>query len=227
MHGKTHPHDEQPKAATRDQKHYIPAAGKDWLLPLYDPLTALVMRNDATRGRLIERAALTPGMRVLDLGCGTGALSLLIHARHPAAQISAIDPDPLALARARKKAARAGAAIRFERAFGDALPFVDASFDRVVSSLVLHHLTREVRERTLAEARRVLAPGGSLHVLDFGPPSSRFSRVLSLLLHNGAELEDNLAGRFPAQMLGAGFAAASEVGSVGTALGSLSLYEAR
>jgi ubiquinone/menaquinone biosynthesis C-methylase UbiE len=217
MHGKAHANGEQ---------SYIPAAGKDWLLPLYDPLVALLMRNEATRGRLVAEAEIAPGHRVLDLGCGTGSLTVLIHARHPGAAITAIDPDPLALARAEAKAKRAKAEVRFERAFGNALPFADASFDRVLSSLVLHHLTREVRIQTLAEARRVLAPGGSLHVLDFGPPRSRLQRALGSVVHHGPLLDDHRAGRIPEQMRAAGFAAASERASIATAFGSLSIYRA-
>jgi ubiquinone/menaquinone biosynthesis C-methylase UbiE len=208
-------------------RHFIPAAGRDFLLPLYDPLTRLLVRERHTRGRLVEQAAIEPGQRVLDLGCGTGALSLLILERHPQARVSALDPDPLALARARRKAERARAEIAFEQGFGDRLPWPDASFERVLSSLVLHHLTADEKVATLAEARRVLVPGGTLHVLDFGPPTTRLDRLLTHFVHADQRIADNLAGRLPQRMQQAGLADARETGRARTAFGSLSLFAAR
>ncbi|HTO68585.1 MAG TPA: methyltransferase domain-containing protein [Myxococcota bacterium] len=147
-------------------RHFIPAAGADWLLPFYDPFTRLLGARSAQR-QLIAQARLAPGQRVLDLGCGTGALSLVAKRAEPGIELVALDPDPKALARARRKAARAGAALAFESGFGDALPFSDASFDRAISSFVLHHLESAAKPAVLRELRRVLRAGGSLHVLDF------------------------------------------------------------
>ncbi len=213
MHSHSHP----------EGKPFIPAAGRDFLLPLYDPLTRL-LGGDRVRARLLERADVRPGDRVLDLGAGTGALSIALKRRHPEASVVGIDPDPKALARARAKAAQAGLEIDFREAYGDALPFADASFERVVSSLVLHHLTTEVKEAALREAHRVLAPGGTLHVLDFGPPRSRLQRALGHLIHSPGELGDNVGGRIPALMQRAGFANAREAGYWGTAFGTVSLF---
>jgi ubiquinone/menaquinone biosynthesis C-methylase UbiE len=209
------------------ERHYVPAASHDAFLPLYDPLVKLVMRNDRTRGELVRRAGLADGDRVLDLGCGTGSLSVLILERHPRVQLTALDPDPKALGRARQKAERAGVSIRFEQGFGDALPCADGTFDRVLSSLVLHHLTRDEKLATLREVRRVLRPGGTLHVLDFGPPHGRVDRLLTHLIHHGDRIEDNLAGLLPALMRDAGLAEAGESTSVRTAFGRLSIFEAK
>jgi ubiquinone/menaquinone biosynthesis C-methylase UbiE len=91
---------------------------------------------------------------------------------HPEAEVVGLDPDPKALARARRKTEAAGVAIRFDAGFANELPYPDASFDRVFSSLMFHHLEREAKLATLRELRRVIAPSGSLHLLDFGPPRS-------------------------------------------------------
>lgn len=208
------------------ERHYVPAASHDLFLPLYDPLVRLAMRDEQTRGELVRRAALADGDRALDLGCGTGSLSVLISRRHPRVQLSALDPDAKALSRARRKAERAGFSIHFEQGFGDALPFADGAFDRVLSSLVLHHLTSDEKLATLREVRRVLRPGGTLHVLDFGPPQGRLDRWLTHLLHHGDRMEDNLAGRLPELMRAAGLTQARESASVRTAFGRLSIYEA-
>lgn len=207
-------------------RSFIPAAGADWLLPLYDPLNRL-FGTHRLRERLLDQAALRPGDRVLDVGCGTGALSVQAKRREPAAEITGLDPDAKALARARAAAERAGLAIRFEQGFGDALPFEAGSFERVISSLVFHHLDSAGRAGTLVEIARVLAPGGTLHVLDFGPPRSALDRALLSLVHRGDELRDNLEGRIPALMSAAGLADAREVAQHGSAFGRLSIWTAR
>jgi ubiquinone/menaquinone biosynthesis C-methylase UbiE len=213
-------------ASAASGRRYIPAAGCDLLLPLYDPLNRLLLREERTRGGLVAAAGIAPGQRVLDLGCGTGALCVLVAQRQPDARVHAIDPDPRALARARARAARAGVAIEFAQGFGDQLPWPDASFERVLSSLVLHHLTTDEKRGALAEVHRVLAPGGRLLVLDFGAPRTRVDRWLTFFVHHGGRIADNLAGRLPELMREAGFADARETGRVRTLFGSLSLYAA-
>jgi ubiquinone/menaquinone biosynthesis C-methylase UbiE len=94
--------------------------------------------------------------------------------RHPRAEVIGIDPDPGALRRARRKAARAGLPVRVERGFAGELPFPDGSIDRVLSSLMLHHLDEDEKRRAMREIRRVLRPGGQLHLVDFaGTPPNR------------------------------------------------------
>ncbi|HSJ98711.1 MAG TPA: methyltransferase domain-containing protein [Myxococcota bacterium] len=214
----------RPPPSVRDAS-FVPAAGVDWLLPLYDPLCRLLGAH-RHRERLLDAAAIRPGDRVLDLGCGTGALSLQVKRRHPDARVTGLDPDAKALERSRAKAARAGVAVEWRQGFGDALPFPDASFERVVSSLVLHHLTHDGRRATLAEVARVLAPSGTIHVLDFGPPHGTLDRLLLHAFHRDDRLEDNLAGRIPALMAGAGLADAREVAQVRSLFGSLSIWRA-
>jgi ubiquinone/menaquinone biosynthesis C-methylase UbiE len=208
-------------------QHYIPAAGHNLFLPLYDPLLHLLGREERTHGRLIELAGIRPGQRVLEIGCGTGALTVLLKRRYPETRVVGLDPDPQALGRARTKAARAGLEIEWRQGFADALPFADGSFDRVLSSLMLHHLTMIEKQRALDEVRRVLVSGGTLHVLDFGRPGGALDRALTFLIHHGERMADNLAGRLPELMRGAGLAEVRELESVRTAFGRLSLFAAR
>ena len=88
------------------QRTYLPAAGKDSLLPLYDVMTRL-MGADKARLELLERAKIRPGHRVLEVGCGTGSLLIQLKRLCPDTEVVGLDPDPKALARARRKAARA------------------------------------------------------------------------------------------------------------------------
>ncbi len=127
------------------------------------------MREGAWRGRLL-RDVLDGGPRtVLDLGCGTGTLTVAMEAAAPQVSLTGVDGDAEVLDRARAKA-RPGSSITWVQALADALPFEDASFDRAVSSLLFHHLVPDVKRAALAEARRVLRPGGRMHVADWGRP---------------------------------------------------------
>jgi ubiquinone/menaquinone biosynthesis C-methylase UbiE len=144
---------------------YLPAAGKAWLLPLYDPLSLLFGSRRLHR-ELLDQAAPVNGQRVLEIGCGTGNVLRELTGRTRGLDLTGIDPDPDALRRARRKAARAGAAIDYRQGYAGDLPFDDGSVDVVLSSLMLHHLDEPGRDQALREAWRVLRPGGRLHVVD-------------------------------------------------------------
>lgn len=118
---------------------YLPAAGHDWALPFYDTIVKL-FGFDRARRTLVNQAAIRPGHHVLDIGCGTGSLVTLIKRLHPDVEVVGLDPDPKALARARRKAAGTAVSIQFDQGFSDELPYPEASFDRVFSSFMLHHL---------------------------------------------------------------------------------------
>src|SRR5215831_8205238 len=106
---------------SQSSRTYLPAAGHDWFLPLYDPIVKLV-GGDAARRVLIEQARLGKGQRVLEVGCGTGTLTTMIKRLRPDVEVVGLDPDPKALARARRKAERSGVSIQFDQGFGDQLP---------------------------------------------------------------------------------------------------------
>jgi ubiquinone/menaquinone biosynthesis C-methylase UbiE len=149
------------------EKDYLPGMGHDRLLPLYDPLHRL-LGMDKVHRPLVDQADVRPGHRVLEIGCGTGNLALLVKRLHPDAEVVGMDPDPKALARARRKAGRKELPVRLDRGFAEDLPYPDASFDRVLSAFMFHHLGPDEKVEALREVRRVLTPGGSLHLLDIG-----------------------------------------------------------
>lgn len=188
---------------------YLPAAGRDWALPLYDPIVKL-LGADKTRRVLLEQAAVRPRDRILDIGCGTGTFATLIKRSHPDVHVVGLDPDPRALARARRKAERAALAIRFDQGYSDELPYSDGSFDRVFSSFMFHHLQADQREKTLREVRRVLARGGSFHLLDFETPEAQAHGLLGRL-HSSQHLKDNSESRILTLMRQAGFGSSKKV----------------
>jgi ubiquinone/menaquinone biosynthesis C-methylase UbiE len=126
-------------------------------------------RERAFRRKILSLAHLEAGEAVLDVGCGTG--SLAIEAKRQVGSsgpVHGIDASPEMLARADKKAQRAGLEIHFATAPAQALPFADGRFDTVLVTLVLHHLPRSSREQCACEMRRVLKPGGRVLAVDFG-----------------------------------------------------------
>ena len=151
--------------ATGDPHDYLPAAGRDALLPFYDLFTAALGIAKVHR-TLIEQAQLADGQDVLEIGCGTGNLSVRAKRTRPGIRLIGSDPDPRAIALAQRKARKLDG-IRFERGYAQRLPYPDATFDRVLSSLMLHHLDEETKAATAAEIQRVLRPGGSLYLVDF------------------------------------------------------------
>ncbi len=182
---------------------YLPAAGSDRALPFYDPFVKL-LGADKARAVLIDQAMLESGFLVLDVGCGTGTLANQLKSLFPAIEVNGLDPDPLALNRARKKASKNGARIQFDQGYADELPYPDSTYERVFSSFMFHHLPAEAKLKTLRETRRVLKPGGSLHLLDFSrhPHSHGF---LANALHRNKRLEDNSDSKIVSMMNEAGF----------------------
>ncbi len=211
---------------SRTREPYIPALRFGWLTALYDPVVRWTMREAAFKGRLVEQARIQPGHRVLDLGCGTGTLAILIKQAHPDALVVGLDGDPKILELARSKAGAAGLDIGLDCGMADALPYPGRSFDRVVSSLVIHHLTRDAKLRALREVVRVLTPGGELHVADFGKPHNALMYCSSLIMRHFEEVSDNIEGLLPQMIREAGFDPVEVTTHYSTVFGTLSLLKA-
>lgn len=136
-------------------------------------------REHRFRDRQVELARIAPGDDVLDIGCGTGTLAIAAAKRvGPDGTVQGVDPSVALLARAEKKARRAGVDVAFHTGTGDRLPFDDASFDVVLSTLVFHHLPGPVVHATFGEIRRVLRPGGRLLVVDIGGAQDPHRRTM-------------------------------------------------
>jgi ubiquinone/menaquinone biosynthesis C-methylase UbiE len=206
-------------------RRYIPAATYDWLLPLYDPIQKFLLGDSAYR-TLVDQAHLQAGQRVLEIGCGTGNVVILIKQLYPQVDVVGLDPDLRALDRARRKTRRAGLSIQLERGFADALPFAGESFDHVFSSFMFHHLTLDVKAGALREARRVLKPGGSLQLLDFGGARVRAPGFFARFAHSAELMKDNSGDRIPTLMRESGFARAAEIADRSTLFGHIAYFRA-
>lgn len=204
---------------------FIPAAGHDRFLAFYDPLTRLLGAHAALR-QLCDQAAVQSGQRVLDIGCGTGTLAIMLERRTPDVRIVGLDPDPNALDRARRKAREAGAAIDWMQGFADAIAQPDETFDHVLSSLMLHHLDRATKRAALRDVRRVLKPGGSVHIMDFAADGHQSRGMIARLLHGEDALHDNTTDSIVAMLRDAGFASATRVHRRRTLLGAIDYHRA-
>jgi ubiquinone/menaquinone biosynthesis C-methylase UbiE len=200
---------------------YVPALGRKSLTRFYDPVVAATTRERTFKARLLEQLDPRPGRRILDLACGTGTLARDIHDR--GATVVGVDGDPEMLARARAKAP----GVQFDEALAQELPYEDGSFDAVVTSLFLHHLTHDLKQAALDEVARVLRPGGELHVADWGPPGDPLMATLFMgirLLDGMEPTRDNAQGRLPELFRDAGLGDVRERGRLRTMFGSLAFY---
>jgi ubiquinone/menaquinone biosynthesis C-methylase UbiE len=160
-------------------------------------------RDKAVRGKLVELAAPAPGEQMLDVGCGTGTLALALKASMGTGEVHGIDASPEMIGVAKEKAAKAGSEIDFQVALIEAIPFPDATFDLVTSSLMLHHLPDDLKRTGLAEIRRVLKPGGRFLAMDFAAHShSPVGHLLSIFGHSRGE---SMVGKLMPLLKDAGF----------------------
>jgi ubiquinone/menaquinone biosynthesis C-methylase UbiE len=160
----------------------------------YDLLVWLITggRERRFREQLLTLARLQQGESVLDVGCGTGTLAIAAKGHvGPAGRVVGIDASPNMVARAIKKARKADVDVVFRQALAEALPFRDAQFDVVLSTVMLHHLPRKAREQCAGEIRRVLKPGGRVLAVDFGSPShARQSLIAHFHRHGHTKVEE-------------------------------------
>ena len=166
----------------------------DWLVRLMS-----LGRRDTFRASVVAQADLAAGMSVLDVGCGTGTLALDLKAAvGEVGSVSGVDASPEMVEIATKKARGKGVDIDLRVGVAEELPYEDASFDRVTSTLVFHHLPDDLKLQSLLEILRELKTGGRVVVGDFAPGSGPLihrvlSRVLGRLgqLHGGGNVDSS------------------------------------
>ncbi len=208
---------------------FIPALRFKALTRFYDPIVQLTTRDSTVKQALIDAAQVPENATVIDVGCGTGTLAIRLKQRHPSAQVIGLDADPAILRLAEVKARKAAVNITLVEGNATALPFDDAFADRVVSSLFFHHLQRDGKRRAFIEIMRVLAPGGELHIADWGTPENWLMRLLFFpvrVLDGFANTRDNVQGRIAAMLKEAGADSVDETARFATVFGTLTLLTA-
>ena len=209
---------------------YVPAAGHAAFTRGFDAILALTMRE--SRWRPVFASQVLEGLpeagTVVEVGSGTGTLAITLAQSRRNATVIGIDGDPEVQALATRKP---GAdAVSWCEGLAGRLALPDASADRVVMSLLLHHLDRAGKDDALREARRILRPGGRLHIADWGRahgPAMRVAFYVLQLIDGFDGTRDHAAGRLPAIVEHAGFATVQTRERLRTTWGSLELMQAR
>jgi ubiquinone/menaquinone biosynthesis C-methylase UbiE len=181
----------------------------------YDPCVSLLMlgRRTQLRQATVALAPIHSGDAVLEVGCGTGDVALAAQRQAgPSGTVAGIDPAPEMIGVARAKATRQGARVNFQVGVIESLAFPDATFDVVLSSLMMHHLPEDLKRRGLAEIARVLKPGGRLLIVDVKRATGYLDRIANgIMLHSGLTIG---VQDLPPLLREAGFTAI-EVGETG------------
>ena len=214
-----------------NETDYIPALRFAWLNKVYDPVVQLTMPERRFKLDLIEQADIgSSGHHILDFGCGTATLTMLTKAKYPGSFVTGIDVDASIIQLAHLKLKDFPHPIRLDSYGGTRLPYLDETFDRVISCLVFHHLTPSQKTTALRELNRVLKPGGVLCVGDWGRPRNPLMRGLfySIQLLDGfGTTRDNVKGRLPAFIREAGFEDTKILKNYATIFGTLELIKAK
>lgn len=168
----------------------------DYLSGYYDKITPT--ERSRFRRNQISLAKLTKGERVLDVGCGTGVLTILAKlVVGETGIVDGIDIAPKMVIKAQKKARTAGLKIGFKTASIDALPYTDEFFDVVISSMMFHHLPLEMKKGGLREVYRVLKKGGRFFLCDFCSPHYLTIPIMYLMLIWMSSTRYQLFGKLP------------------------------
>lgn len=175
--------------------------------PQYDFFTSLLGFgvNSRNSRMVVEKAQIKPGERVIDVGCGSGNLTLTAaRAAGPAGAVCGIDASPEMIEVARKKAKRLSSGTAFDIGLIEEIPHPEASFDVVINRLMVHHLPDDLKRRGFAEIFRVLKPGGRLLVADFNPPTNPLVAHLTMAFVGHGMMQVSLEG-YPDLLKEAGF----------------------
>jgi len=154
----------------------------------YDLLVKVAMlgREGRMRERMLDLARIAPGESVLDVGCGTGTLAIAAKRRvGDAGKVDGVDASPEMIQRAVKKSKRAHSGASFRVAHAESLPFETSHFDVVLSTVMLHHLRRDVRAQAIQEMRRVVKPGGRILIVDFGKRTAEHRGLMAHFHQHG------------------------------------------
>lgn len=209
------------------ENKYIPALRFKLLTPLFDWVLSSFMKEKTIKMELINQLNLIGNEKILDFGCGTGTLAIMMKRLKPDCIINGLDVDEQILGIAEKKAIDEALNINFKKYDGVTLPYEDESFDKVTTSLVFHHLSLENKYSILKEIKRVLKRGGELHILDYGIQRTSYTKFITNILKHTEPIQDNIDGKLIYYMEKSGFTSVKEKSFINTLLGAVSFYSSK
>jgi len=205
---------------------FIPALRFNFLTPFYDWVLRVVMREAAYKHALIQLISLEEGNKILDAGCGTGTLTVMIKKQFPQSEVVGLDGDQEILQIANSKVFLSGDLIQLDHGFVTSMPYKNESFDACVCSLVIHHLTTDNKVKAFQEFYRILRPGGKLYIVDFFTPHNFFMMAITLITQFFEETYDNFHGNLREYIPNAGFKELEVNQNFWTPMGTVSIITA-
>ena len=206
---------------------FVPAAGRDFLTPIYDAGIRLLTNERRWRAALLAQVAPRPGETILDVGCGTGSFAILAKKAAPRSRVIGLDPDPRILARAAAKATAAGVDIEWWQGFARDAADLGVAVDKTVSSLVFHQVPLAEKRAGIAAMVAVTLPRGEVHIADFARQNDRMMRLAFSavgLLDGRANTEPNARGALADILAGFDPDASRPTQQFPSACGQISLF---
>lgn len=210
-----------------ENKTYIPALKYNWLTKFYDGLIENFLRENFFKTALLNQASVLNPKSIIDIGSGTGTLTLMLSQKFPDAIVAGIDGDKNIISIANQKNNGIGK-VYFQQGMSYNLPFDENNADIITSSLMLHHLTDADKLKTLKECLRVLKPKGEMLIADWGKASNPLMRLLFYIVQflDGFETTTtNTKGMVAEYMKQAGFANVTVCQKIDTVLGTIDIYK--
>jgi ubiquinone/menaquinone biosynthesis C-methylase UbiE len=207
---------------------YIPALKFHWLTNIYDSLISTFMPEKEFKNAIINNANIQDNFKVLDFGIGTATLSIMAYHNRPNATFYGLDIDDKILEIAKKKITSSNIPIDLIKYNGGILPFDNSSFDRIISSLVIHHLSDNQKLSAFKEFNRILKPTGEIHIADWGRANNKIMKGLFhivQLLDGYDTTTANVDGKLPEIIKSAGFHNVEIKKHFNTILGTLEIFK--
>ncbi|MDP1813258.1 MAG: class I SAM-dependent methyltransferase [Leadbetterella sp.] len=220
----------KPNISNRMINKYIPALRFHWLTNIYDWLVSGLMPEKELKNEIIKNANIQDNYTVLDFGIGTATLSIMAYKSNPKAIFKGLDIDDNILKIAKQKIKNSNVKIELIKYNGGTLPFSDNTIDRIITSLVLHHLTTEQKLEAFFEFKRVLNSDGELHIADWGKASNYLMRLMFnvvQLLDGYKTTNDNVKGKLPSIIKQAGFKQVNISQKINTVLGTVEIFQVK
>lgn len=217
------------------EKNYIPVLKYSFLTRYFDIFSKIALPETRYKQYLIKHSNISKGHRVLDFGCGTGTLLIILNELKNSygsnnVELHGVDIDNDVLAIAKKKMQKQGLEhITLKNYDGERLPYSDNSFDVVLSSLVFHHLSPDGKINALEEIKRVLKKDAILGLLDLGKQYNWYSKHVTgiTIKFNIEPISENVQGKIPILLKDNKFSVLTEKENLNTFYGALTVTVSR